>query len=129
MNTSKIPNKEQSNAARLPHWTTPILLSALFLLVHGAMPWGISRLSTRHGWVNRRPGQWNLLALLPVSAGIACTIWLITLHFRASPDTFLDWEPGQKLLTRSPYAFSRNPMYLSELTFWFGWALFMGFPF
>jgi protein-S-isoprenylcysteine O-methyltransferase Ste14 len=26
----------------------------------------------------------------------------------------------------SHYGYSRNPMYLSELTFWFGWALFYG---
>jgi protein-S-isoprenylcysteine O-methyltransferase Ste14 len=105
---------------------TPILLAILFLLVHVAAPWALSWLSTRHGWVDKRPGKWNLLASIPVGAGIACTIWLITLHFRASPDTFLEWKPGEKLLMRSPYGFSRNPMYLCELIFWFSWALFYG---
>ncbi len=126
MNTSEVPNKEPSKRVRLPHWLTPIFLTLLFLLVHVAAPWGLSALSTRHGWVNRRPGKWNLLALIPVGTGIACTIWMITLHFRASPVTFLEWKPGQKLLTPGLYAFSRNPMYLFELTFWFGWAFFYG---
>lgn len=51
---------------------------------------------------------------------------MITLHYRASPASFLDLKPTQKLLTPGPYAFSRNPMYLSELAFWLGWALFFG---
>ncbi len=111
---------------KIRYWMTPIFLTVLFLLVHVATPWALSWLSTRHGWVNRRPGKRNLLALIPVVAGIAGTIWMIALHFRASPDTFLEWKPGQKLLMRSPYAVSRNPMYLFELTFWFGWTLFYG---
>lgn len=104
----------------------PISLTALFLLVHVAAPWGLSLLSTRHGWVDGRPGAWNWLALILVVAGIACTLWMMALHFRASPGSFLELKPGQKLLTRSPYAISRNPMYLFELAFWFGWALFYG---
>jgi protein-S-isoprenylcysteine O-methyltransferase Ste14 len=51
---------------------------------------------------------------------------MIALHFLASPDSFLELRPGQKLLTPGPYAVSRNPMFLSELAFWFGWALFYG---
>jgi len=104
----------------------PIYLTVLFLLVHVAAPWGLSLLSTRRGWVDGRPGRWNLLALIPVAAGIAGTIWMISLHYRASPGSFLELRPIQKLLTPGPYAYSRNPMYLSELAFWFGWALFYG---
>ncbi|MCI0399201.1 MAG: isoprenylcysteine carboxylmethyltransferase family protein [Chloroflexi bacterium] len=126
MSTSEISPGGQSKRTRLPHWMTPIFLTALFLLVHVVLPWGLSLLSTRYGWVDGRPGPWNLLALILVVAGIACTIWLIVQHFRASPGSFLELKPGQKLLTPGPYAFSRNPMYLSELAFWFGWALFYG---
>jgi protein-S-isoprenylcysteine O-methyltransferase Ste14 len=126
MSTSEIPNKEQSKRVRLPHWITPIFLTVAFLLVHVAAPWGLSLLSTRHGWVDGRPGTWNLLALILVVAGIACTLWMMALHFLASPGSFLELGPTQKLLTPGPYAFSRNPMYLFELAFWFGWALFYG---
>ena len=125
-NAPKIPNKESSKRVHLPRWMTPILLLMLFLLVHVTAPWGLSLLSTRYGWVNERPGTWNLLALLPVVIGIACTVWLIVLHFSASQQSFLEWQPGQKLITPGLYAFSRNPMYLCELVFWFGWALFYG---
>ncbi len=126
MSTPEVPSSKQPKRARLPHWITPIYLTALFLLVHVAAPWGLSLLSTRHGWVDGRPGQWNLLALILVVAGIAGTIWMIALHFRASPNSFLEFRPTQRLLTPGPYAFSRNPMYLFELAFWFGWALFYG---
>ncbi len=115
-----------SKRVRLPHWITPIFYVVLFLLVHVAVPWGLSLVSIRHGWVDGRPGPWNLLALILVVAGIACTIWMIALHFLASPHAFLELRPTQTLLTPGPYAFSRNPMYLFELTFWFGWALFYG---
>jgi protein-S-isoprenylcysteine O-methyltransferase Ste14 len=105
---------------------TPILMAVLFLLVHVAAPWGLSLLSTRHGWADGRPGPLNLLALSLVAAGIAGTLWLMALHFHASPGSFLELRPGQKLLTPGPYGVSRNPMYLFELAFWFGWALFYG---
>jgi protein-S-isoprenylcysteine O-methyltransferase Ste14 len=126
MNTAEISNKEPPKRVRLPHWMTPIVVTVLFLLVHVAVPWGLSLLSIRHGWVDGRPGSWNLLALILVVAGIAGTVWMMALHYLAAPDSFLELAPGQKLLTPGPYAFSRNPMYLLELAFWFGWALFYG---
>lgn len=126
MNTPGIPNQEQSKRARLPRWMTPILLFVLFLLVHVAAPWGLSLLSTRYGWTDDVPGPLNLLALIVVVVGIACTIWLITRHYSSSPQTFMEWQPGQKLITPGLYGYSRNPMYLFELMFWFGWALFYG---
>jgi len=125
-NPPEVPNPKQSIRAPLPSWTTPLYLTGLFLLVHIAAPWGLSRLSARHGWVNGRPGAWNRLALVLVGAGIACTIGTISLHYRASPGAFLDLKPTQKVLRGGPYAFSRNPMYLFELAFWLGWAWFYG---
>ena len=126
MTTSHVPEAEQPRQARVPRWVIAIFWALLFLLVHVAAPWGLSLLSTRYGWVDGRPSLCNLLALIPVGAGIACTLWTISLHYRASPTTFLEFRPSQKLLTPGPYAFSRNPMYLSELAFWSGWALFYG---
>jgi protein-S-isoprenylcysteine O-methyltransferase Ste14 len=51
---------------------------------------------------------------------------MIILHFRASPRSFVELRPTQQVLMRGPYAFSRNPMYLSELVVWLGWAHFYG---
>ena len=126
MNTPDARTTKQSKRVLLAHWITPIFLTVLFLLVHVAAPWGVSLLSTRHGWVDGRPGTWNLLALILVGTGIAATLWMMALHFLASPRSFLELGPTQKLLTPGPYTFSRNPMYLFELALWFGWALFYG---
>src|SRR5262245_56973865 len=126
MRTLKIPNHQRSGRVPLPHWMTSIYVTVLFLFVHVAFPWGLSLLSTRHGWIDGRPGQGNLLALVLVAAGIAGTLWMMTLHILASPDSFVELRPARELLTPGPYTVSRNPMYLFELTFWFGWALFYG---
>jgi hypothetical protein len=119
-------NNHRSQSLHLPRWLAPGVLAILFLLAHVALPWRLSTLSTRHGWAGRRPGRKNRLALLLVVPGIASTLWLINQHYRASPRSFQEFRPTQKLLTHSPYAYSRNPMYLSELIFWLGWALFYG---
>jgi protein-S-isoprenylcysteine O-methyltransferase Ste14 len=37
----------------------------------------------------------------------------------------LNWEP-KILMTRGPYAYSRHPMYLTELALWLGWAVLYG---
>ena len=126
MMTSEIPNQEQSKKGHFPRWVIPIILTAAFMLFHVIAPWGLSLLAIRYGWTDGRPGIWNLLGLILVVPGIAATIWMITLHFRASPDTFLEFQQSRKLITPGPYAFSRNPMYVVELVFWFGWSVFYG---
>ena len=126
MTMPRTPDQNRTGIFRLPRAFTLLLLAVAFLLVHVAAPWGISLLSTRYGWVDERPGVWNLLALIVVAAGIAGTFWMIALHYLASPRAFIEWRQGQTLLARGPYAISRNPMYLSELAFWLGWALFYG---
>ena len=126
MFTHQAPDREGSRGSHFPHWATPVLLTILFLGVHVVAPWGLSQLSARYGWTKERPGLWNTLALIPIGIGIAGTLWMITLHYRVSPGTFLELKQSRTLITPGPYAISRNPMYLCELLFWFGWALFYG---
>jgi protein-S-isoprenylcysteine O-methyltransferase Ste14 len=126
MSTPNAPDRGQPTPARYPRWMAPILLALAFVLAHIVAPWALSLLTTRYGWVDGRPGPWNLLALVVVIPGLAFTAWMVTVHFRASPDTFLDFRQGRTLLTPGPYAVSRNPMYVVELAFWLGWALFYG---
>lgn len=124
--TGEVSNEKRSKSVHYPRWAVPITLVLAFLGLHIAAPWGLSLLSTRHGWTRKRPGPWNLLTLIMVIPGLAATIWMVTVHYRTSPDTFMEFQQSRKLITPGLYAFSRNPMYVIELTFWFGWALFYG---
>ena len=114
---------QQSRPPRsIPRW----LAYLLFALVWGVIPWALSLLGQRHGWEAGRPGVWNLLGLIPLAAGIAGSLWGLGMHTGKSGPG-VDFEPEKSyLLTDGPYAFSRNPMYLFELTLMFGWVVFYG---
>lgn len=126
MYTPKVPNRAQSQRVRLPHWMVLISLPLLFLLVHVGLPWGLSLLSTRHGWAHGRPGRRNRLALILVGVGTAGIMWCARLHVGASAGPIELEHTPRYLLVRGPYKFTRNPMYLSALAIWLGWALFYG---
>ena len=98
----------------------------LFSIVWGVVPWAVSLLTPRYGWQAGRPGLWNLLGLIPLAVGIAGSVWTLRLHFAESREG-LDFEPDKNyLIIRGAYAFSRNPMYLFELTLLLGWVIFFG---
>jgi len=123
MSTSNIPNGGQPKRTKfLPRWQA----YPLALIVWGVVPWAISLLTPRYGWVAGRPGLWNLLGLIPVVVGTTGLIWGLALHSAQSPEG-IEWELDRSYILRdSLYAFSRNPMYLSELTLLFGWVIFYG---
>jgi len=106
-----------------------VLFPLLFLVAHGVLPWAISLLGPRYGWTDRSPTLWNLLGLVPVAVGVMALIWLTVngyAQIRQVPERVeLNWEP-KILMTRGPYAYSRNPMYLTELGLWLGWVVLYG---
>lgn len=123
MSTSNIPNSGQPKGVKfLPSWQA----YALALIVWGVVPWAISLLTPRYGWAAGRTGIWNLLGLIPVLVGTTGLIWGLALHSAQSPEG-IEWELDRSYMLRGgPYAFSRNPMYLAELTLLFGWVIFYG---
>ncbi len=123
MNTIENPNQESPKRAKfLPRW----LAYPLALIVWGVVPWAISLLTPRYGWVAGYPGPWNLLGLIPALVGATGFLWTLGLHFAQAPQG-VEWNLTQSfLLTRGPYAFSRHPMYLSELVLLLGWVLLYG---
>src|SRR5512139_1226889 len=112
MKSTDNSKQEHSKKVRiLPRW----LAFAMAFIVWCVVPWAISLLTPHYGWVSDRPGFWNLLGLILVAAGIAGFLWAFGLHFTEAPQG-VEWKITQSyLLKHGPYAFSRNPMYLSEL--------------
>ena len=72
-------------------------------LAHGVVPWAIAGLLA---WV----ALTGFASLAEMPAQVA-----------------LDWQP-KLFLARRPYAHTRNPMYVGELSLWLGWAIWLGSP-
>jgi len=111
-----------------------VVILALFIglvvipLGHGVLPWAVSRLTPRYGWVKGSPGIWNRLGLLPVTVAAVLLIWILASGIAQTPARVkFGWTPSF-LMMRGPYKFTRNPMYIAELGLWLGWALFFGSP-
>ncbi len=122
MTTTENPNQEPSKRASIPWWIG--FVAALIVWEIG--PWAISLLMPRYGWAVGRPGLWNLLGLIPVVVGTTGLIWTMSLHSAQSPEG-VEWDLAKSyLLSQGPYAFSRHPMYLSELALLSGWVIFYG---
>ena len=97
-------------------------------LAHGGLPWALSLLTTRRGWAEGRPALWNLLGLIPVAAGTAVLVWDLAAGLARIPELPEQMEvlTPPYLMTSGPYAVSRNPMYVAELSLWLGWAILFG---
>jgi protein-S-isoprenylcysteine O-methyltransferase Ste14 len=122
------------NAAPLRHdfpiWAVSLQLSAAFLFWF-VLPFFISMLSHRHGWSAGHPRQWNLLGLIPVVAGMAIIFSVAREHqprarqhgwrFEKTP-----FEAPQYLIESGPYRLTRNPIYVTHIMVWSGWAIFYG---
>jgi protein-S-isoprenylcysteine O-methyltransferase Ste14 len=108
------------------------ILLALFVclivipLAHGAVPWAISKLTHRHGWVHGSPGFWNLPGLIPVGVATALLIWTLITGIVHAPNAVRLGLVPSVLITDGPYRFMRNPTYVAELASWLGLALFFG---
>ena len=115
----------------MSRWTMLVLGLVVWVvgmpLAHGVVPWAISLLATRYGWIDGRPGMLNLLGLVPVLVGITLLIWTFVTGLRnvhRMPERVEVFVPPF-LLTSGPYAFTRNPMYLGLLLVLLGWAAYL----
>ena len=123
MSTSNLSKNQE---LRKTKFLSPWLAYPLALIVWEGLPWAISLLTPRYGWTNDRPSIWNLLGLIPALFGTIGLLWGVAVHSAQSP-AGIEWEMDKSYLLRSGlYAFSRHPMYLSELILLFGWVIFYG---
>jgi len=87
MSLSDLPIREKFQRARLPRWAVLILSIVLAGVGHNAVPWVCSLLTARHGWVQGRPGRWNVVGLSLVVPGMGGLLWCLGLHFARAPKT------------------------------------------
>ena len=63
---------------------------------------------------------------IPVALGAALLIWVLVVGISQTPKRVKLRLTPAVLMSRGPYTFTRNPMYVAELGIWMGWALFFG---
>lgn len=95
------------------------------LLVLSAVAVGIGLASgdwgrVRFGWVNLVIGP----AL--TMGGLALVIWAVYIQYTLGKGTPVPAVATKKLVTRGPYAFSRNPMTLGALVMYLGIGVWLG---
>jgi protein-S-isoprenylcysteine O-methyltransferase Ste14 len=95
-------------------------------LGHGVLPWALSTLMPRYGWVGGSPGFWNRLGLMVVALAAAVLIWILALAIPRTPERVELGLTPPYLMMHGPYRFTRNPMYVAELGLWLGWTIFFG---
>ncbi len=122
----EVPDHKSPKSLSIPRWVVPVYWTAGFVVVHNVLPWGLSLLSTRYGWVEGRPGLPNLFSLALIAVGVALVVWTMVLHLAQTPQRVEMERTPSYLLIRGPYRFTRNPMFLGELMLWLGWAFFYG---
>jgi len=118
---------------RFPRWLFVVTWTAGIVLAHAVAPWALALLGDRHGWSASRPAAVNLGGLVLVAVGGGVLAWIGAMIMSGAPSgwqfaRFRDpstWSP-QSLFVGGPYQYSRNPMYVAELTMWAGWSLFFG---
>src|SRR5262245_28845326 len=129
MSTPEPSGASPARKAGIPRRLAVVLAPPLFLVAHGVLPWAISLLGPWYGWTDGSPTVWNLLGLVPVAVGVMGLLWLTVNGYaqiaQVPERVELNWEP-KILMTRGPYAYSRHPMYLTELALWLGWAVLYG---
>ena len=113
-----------------------VVVLVIYPLLVGGLPWVLSLLSPRFGWTERGPAAWNLVGLILVAAGGDGLVWVFSVMFAQFPKLpeTVELDEGEHLLTATsrilishgPFAYSRNPMFLSGTMMWFGWAIFYG---
>ena len=112
----------------LPRWAIPLVWAVLVFAIQVLLPWVVARVGPRFGWTQVAPGQCNFIGLVVVTVGLALYTWCLIFHFRSyAASVRIGFSPPH-LVAAGPYRLSRNPMYVSGLFTWLGWALFYGSP-
>jgi hypothetical protein len=106
--------------ATVPRWVALILATLAWLvaipIAHGVVPWAISLVTHRYGWMEERPGTWNLLGIIYVALGAALLVWVLLVGIATAPEkVHLRLTPSVLMVA--------DPMYsLGTLCTWLNWG-------
>jgi protein-S-isoprenylcysteine O-methyltransferase Ste14 len=125
---SETPDSGDRRELILPRWSVPFVWAVIVLVIQVLLPWAVGKIGPRYGWVQLAPAWWNLTGLLVVSIGLGLYAWCLMFHYRSyHASVRVSFSPPH-LVIAGPYRISRNPMYVSGLFTWLGWAIFYGSP-
>lgn len=124
----ELPKLKERYELFLPRWGVPFVWAVIVLAIQILLPWATSKLGPRLGWSQLTPALWNITGLIAVVIGLALYTWCLAFHFRSYRSSVRISFSPPSLVTGGPYRFSRNPMYVSGLLVWLGWAFFYGSP-
>jgi protein-S-isoprenylcysteine O-methyltransferase Ste14 len=128
MMKSKIPKPKDRRELLLPKRAVPIVWAVIVLVIQVLLPWIIAKLGPRFGWSLLGPSWWNLPGLIAVAIGLGLYAWCLVFHYKSYRESVRIGFSPPHLVDSGPYRVSRNPMYVSGLFVWFGWAVFYGSP-
>jgi protein-S-isoprenylcysteine O-methyltransferase Ste14 len=123
-----------SHRFRVPPWVLVPAVVLIYGTVNVGIPLALSSLAPRHGWDGNRPGLLNLVGVLPVLAGALIVFLAGARHMQACRDRewrVLKFDPEHLLtpdylVTGGLYRYTRNPLYVGDMTMWLGWAVLLG---
>lgn len=97
----------------------------LFAALYIGLPWFAL---TVDGWIGWPPLPWPLrvAGIVSLVVGAAGVVWCFLLFVREGQGTPNPWAPPRKLMTRGPFAWTRNPIILSHALASLGVALLIG---
>ena len=104
-----------------------LLWGATFLgLVFFYGPSQFMELNADLGWPVWRSGPTRALGGLMIVAGVGVMLYCTGLFARVGRGTPVPAAPPENLVIRGLYGYSRNPIYVADVTVWFGIFLFAG---
>ena len=71
----------------------------------------------------RATGQFRLVGLVPLAAGITLLLWCVREFYVVGRGTLAPWDPPRHLVASGLYQFTRNPMYMAVSLILIGWAI------
>ncbi len=111
---------------RIPRWAAIVAVALGLLFLHVGLPFALSLLAARYGWIGGVPSLWNAAGFVLVLPGVLLIAWVVKLHYANAPQGWkLEMAPSY-LLSRGPYRYTRNPMYLGLFLVWLAWTIFYG---